>query len=113
MMFYLTMFLGFVYIKIFRVRLELEKVSGLVMFEAVASIAAMLSLVIFGFVTLNWYVIILSAFLFFISAALMVAAVQLGMFVDGKPVLVMSQIYKFTPLLAFCVIAGTIITITL
>lgn len=111
-MFYFILFLAFVYLKIFRVRKELESLSGIELAEAGITVLAMISLLVFGFMTMTWYVVLLSAFSFFIMAALMVSAVQLGVFVDGKPILVMSQIYKLTPLLGLSVVVGTVITLT-
>jgi hypothetical protein len=112
-MFYITLFLGFVYLKIFRVRVGQEKIGVVIAAEGFLTIVAFLGLLIFGFMTLTWYIVLISSLLFFIAAALMVVAVQLGIFVDGKPVLVLSTIYKITPLLALVVIAGTAVTITL
>jgi hypothetical protein len=48
-----------------------------------------------------------------IMASLMVTAVQLGIFIDGKPLLGLSQLYKAMPLLAVVVISGSVGTVTI
>ncbi len=112
-MFYITLFLGFLYLKIFRVRIGQEKIGAKIVSEGLLSTLALVSLLIFGFMTLPWYFVLGASLAFFIAAALMVVAVQLGIFVDGKPVLVMSTIYKITPFIAITVVLGTVSTILL
>ena len=113
MLFYLTLFLAFVHLKIFRVRIGQEKIGAVIAVEGIISIIALLSLLVFGFMNLAWYIVLIAAVVFFIASALMVVAVQLGIFVDGQPVLVMSTVYKFTPFLAIAVVLGTLATILL
>ncbi len=113
MLFYITLFLGFLYLKIFRVRVGQEKIGAIIVSEGFLSILALISLLAFGFMTLPWYFVLGASLVFFIAAALMVVAVQLGIFVDGKPVLVMSTLYKITPLIAITVVLGTASTILL
>ncbi len=113
MLFYITLFLGFLYLKIFRVRIGQEKIGAKIVGEGIISIVALIALLGFGFMNLTWYFVLVAALVFFIAAALIVVAVQLGIFVDGQPVLVMSTVYKITPFLAIAVVLGTLATILL
>ncbi len=113
MLFYLTLFLAFLHLKIFRVRVKEEKMGAVITGEGIINVLALVSLLVFGFMNLSWYFVLIASIVFFIVAALMVVAVKLGIFVDGKPVLVMSMIYKITPLLAMVVVLGTLTTILL
>ena len=104
MLFYLTLFFGFVYFKIFRVRREMEVPTTFENLESLFALSAFIAVVIFGFITMSWYLVLIWAFVFFLMAAVMVSAVQLGMFVDGKPILVISQVYKLMLPLALTII---------
>ncbi len=60
-------------------------------------------LYMYGLSTYAWYFVVVSSFLFFIIAALIVTAVQLGIFIDGKPQFGISKVYKFFPLLSISI----------
>ncbi len=111
MLFYLTLFLGVFYFKIFRVRRIQEKKVLSARTEAFFANSALLSLVVYGFMTQAWYLVALAAILMNIMVSLMIAAVQLGIFVDGKPLLKLSHAYKAMPFLALSVVAGSLTTI--
>ena len=81
--------------------------------ESVFALSAFFAVTVFGFMTMTWYVVLIAAFIFFLMAAVMVSAVQLGMFVDGKPILVISQVYKLMLPLALTIIALSASTILL
>lgn len=113
MLFYLTLFLGLLYFKIFRVRRKHEKTAAGTKLEAFFANTALAAIVLFGFVSEPWYLLLIAATGMNIMASLMVTAVQLGIFIDGKPLLGLSQLYKTTPLLAMVVISGSVGTVTI
>jgi len=113
MLFYFTLFLAFVYFKIFRVRRELEVPTTFENIESLVTLATIAGLVVFGFMHFTWYILLIAGFVFFLMAAVMVSAVQLGMFVDGKPILVISQVFKLMLPLALVILALTAATILL
>ena len=94
MVFYVTLFLAFLYFKIARVYNKEEKLNTnfwVLNFIVVIAIGA---LIIYGFMHETWYVLLMVGYLFFIIAALIVAAVQLGIFIDGKPFIKISHLFK-------------------
>jgi len=107
MMFYLTMFLGFFYLKVFRVRRLHEGPSIPTYTAGFFAISSLLVLIVFGLINMTWYIVLIFAFAFFIISALMISAVQLGMFKDGKPILVMAQIYNLMLPLSIIIVALT------
>jgi hypothetical protein len=111
MLFWLTLFLGVFYFKIFRVRRIQEKPTVAAKTEAFFANSALLSLIVYGFMTQTWYLVALAAVLMNIMVSLMIAAVQLGIFVDGKPLLTLSHTYKAMPLLALLIMSGSLTTI--
>jgi len=113
MLFYFTLFLSFVYFKIFRVRRKLEVPTTFENIESLVTLTAIFTLLVFGFMNMTWYILLIVSFVFFLMAAVMVTAVQLGMFVDGKPILVISQVFKLMLPLAVVIIALTASTILL
>jgi len=112
-MFYITLFFSFLYFKIYRVRMQQEKVKPLVKVVGLFTNILSIILIIIGLFTQPWYGVLLASMLFFIMAALMIAAVQLGVFVDGKPVLVLGHIYKLTPVITLLILLGTVATVIL
>lgn len=113
MLFYPTLFLSLLYFKIFRVRRKQEKTLPLTKAEALLTNSVILGLTLFGFMTESWYSMLIALVLMNIMASLMITAVQLGIFIDGKPILGISKLYTFTPLLALSVILGSVGTITI
>jgi hypothetical protein len=113
MLFYLTLFLGLLYFKIFRVRRKHEKTAAGTKLEAFFANTALAVIILFGFVSEPWYLLLIAVLGMNIMASLMVTAVQLGIFIDGKPLLGLSQLYKATPLLALVVISGSAGTVTI
>ena len=97
MLFYLSAFLFFLYVKIARVYKKEELPSKAMLVQNSIVAISGVSIFFYGFTSLLWWVTLLVAFLFFIVAALMVTAVQLGIFVDGKPRFGISKLYKFLP----------------
>ncbi len=108
MLFYLTLFLGLLYFKVFRVRRKQEKTLFWIKAEGFFTNSAILGLIVFGFMTQTWYIMLIALVLMSIIASLIITAVQLGFFVDGKPIFGISKLYTLMPLLALSVIFGSI-----
>jgi len=99
LLFYPATLLLFVYFKIARVHKKEEKLTTPFLLQHILVALSAVALYFYGFTHLSWYLIVLSSFLFFIVAALMVTAVQLGIFIDGKPQFGLSKLYTYLPLL--------------
>ena len=105
MLFYLSTFLFFVYLKIARVHKKEEKLNTLTIIQHTLVTISTTSIYFYGFTHLSWYIILLTSFVFYIMAALMVTVVQLGIFIDGKPQFGISMLYKYLPVLTSGIIA--------
>jgi len=103
MLFYLTTFLLFLYFKIARVHKRDEKSTRFVTLQHIIVLISFVSVYLYGFVNIEWYFVLLSSFVFFILAALMITSLQLGIFIDGKPLFGMSKVYKLLPLLTLAI----------
>jgi len=103
MLFYLALFLFFLYFKIARVFKREEKPNSLMLLQNIVVALSAVSIFLYGLIMLTWIFPIIISFIFFIMAALMVTALQLGIFVDGKPQFGMSKVYKLLPVLTFCI----------
>lgn len=99
-MFYITLFLLFLYFKIARVHKKEQRLKPLDYALHIAVFIAAMILYMYGFTHISFLWLLVSTIVFFIGAALMVTAVQLGIFVDGKPLLGISKLYKIMPFLA-------------
>jgi len=111
-MLYATLFIGVLYFKMFRVRRQQEKLSFGYLLKAFMTIGATVALIIYAFMTQSWYVVLSSIIISVIMASLMITTVQLGIFIDGKPLFKLSSTYKVMPVLSLLTIIGTIMTIT-
>ncbi len=105
MLFYSTLFLLFLYFKIARIHKKEEKSTLVMNLQHILVLLSALSLFSYGFTHQSWYLVILVSFVFFIIAALLVTAVQLGVFIDGKPQFGISKVYKFLPALTLSIMA--------
>ena len=94
MLFYLALFFAFLYFKIARVYKKEEQSNLNMLIQNVIVLAAVIALFVYGFMHETWYVVLIVAYLFFIMASLLVSAVQLGVFIDGKPFVKISHLYK-------------------
>ena len=94
MLFYFMLFLAFVYFKIARVYKKEEKTNTYFWIQNFLVAIAIAALLVYGFTHEKWYMVLLVSYLFFILASLMVSAVQLGIFIDGKPFVKISHLYK-------------------
>ena len=94
MLFYFGLLLAFLYFKIARVYKKEEKSNLNMLVQNVIVAAASAALVVYGLIHETWYLVIIVGYIFFIVASLMVSAVQLGIFIDGKPFIKLSHLYK-------------------
>jgi len=93
-LFYFGLLLAFLYFKIARVYKKEEKSNINMLVQNIIVAVAAVALVAYGFVHGTWYMVILVGFIFFILSSLIVSAVQLGIFIDGKPFIKLSHLYK-------------------
>ncbi len=110
MLFYITLFLIFFYFKLVRVHKKEERVDNKTYISYF--VVAISAIALYGY-AINHYSylsIVVISFLFFIASALLVTAVQVGIFVDGKPLIKMSNLYKSLPYLTGAI---AILSITL
>ena len=111
MFFYLSLFLIFLYFKLARVHKKEERLTTLVIVQHILVAISTLLLYQYGFAHYALWVIALFTFLFFIIAALMVTAVQVGIFVEGKPLIGIRLLFKLLPLLTGLIIVSLLITL--
>ena len=103
MIFYIGLFLTFLYFKIVRVHKKEEKLNFLFIAQHIVVALSTIGLYSFGFMHLEWYFVLVSSFIFFIVAAMMITAVQIGIFKDGVPLFGLSHIYKALPILTLAI----------
>ncbi len=90
---YITIQLLFIYFKIARVHYKEEECTRFWKVQhAIVLLVAFLTF-IYAFSHWAWYMVLLVSFLSFVIAAMIVVAVQLGIFIDGKPLLGMKAVY--------------------
>ena len=94
MLFYIGLLLAFLYFKIARVYKKEEILHSHIVIQNLLVAIAIAALFIYGFMHEPWYIVIVVSYIFFIIASLMVSAVQLGIFIDGKPFIKLSHLYK-------------------
>ena len=94
MIFYFSLFLAFLYFKIARIYKKEEKSNTNFWVQNVVVALAVTALLTYGFMYESWYMVLLVGYLFFIMASLLVSAVQLGVFIDGKPFIKISHLYR-------------------
>jgi len=94
LLFYFGLLLAFLYFKIARVYKKEEKSNASMLIQNILVGAAVFLLLVYGFMYETWYFVIIVGYIFFILASLMVSAVQLGIFIDGKPFIKLSHLYR-------------------
>lgn len=99
MIFYSALFLAFLYFKIARVHKKEERLSSSDIVLHLLTGVAIVSLLAYGFRFENLYLFIPLLFVFATIVSLAVTAVQVGIFVDGKPLFGLTQIYRYLPFL--------------
>jgi len=107
-MFYFTLFLLFVYFKIARVHKKEEKMTPLFITQHLIIALSSISVYIYGLNHISWYIVLLLSLLYFIISALIVTAIQIGVFVDGKPQFGISKIYKILPIITLSIVVLSI-----
>jgi steroid 5-alpha reductase family enzyme len=97
MMLYIMILLIFIYFKIARVHAKEEKVDLFWKLQHVlVSIVALLTCIYAFNHNIEWYKLVLVSLLSFMIAGMLITSVQLGIFVDGKPLFGMHKVYKNT-----------------
>jgi len=96
MIFYSALFLSFFYFKIARVYTKEEKRNVNMFVQNVIVAVAIAALLYYGFTQEQWYMVIIVSWLFLIVSSLIVSAIQVGVFVGGKPVVKISYLYRIS-----------------
>ncbi len=105
MLFYLSLFLLFLYFKIARVHKKEEKFTKIILVQHIAVAVSASIIYLYGFTHFSSLALLIVSFLFFIIAALIITTVQLGIFIDGKPLLGINKVFKTIPLLTILISA--------
>ena len=113
MLFYLTLFFIFLYFKIARVHKKEERVSNFIIAQHIVVTISAFLLFNYGFNNIHVLSILSFSFLFFIISALMVTAVQLGIFIDGKPLFGINKLFKLMPILTVIIAILSFLSIVL
>jgi len=108
MLFYITLFLLFLYFKIARVHYRNEKLTSTFIIQHTAVIFSAMSVFLYGFTHHNPYAVGIVSFLYFMIAALMITALQVGIFKDGVPLLGLSRVYKNLPYLTTLIVVFSV-----
>jgi len=95
MLYYIMLFLAFFYFKIARVYKKEEQSNFNMNLQNILVFIAIVALLVYGFTHKTWYIVLVASYLFLILASLMVSAVQVGVFIEGKPFVKLSHLYKF------------------
>ena len=112
MLLYLTLFIGLLYFKLFRVRRQQEQLSLWNKLEGTVTLLLLFGVIVFGFMIENWYSMLAGVVVSAVIVSLMITTVQLGIFIDGKPLFKLSALYRLMPLLALLSIIGGLWTIS-
>lgn len=104
-MVFFELFLLFFYLKVARVYTKQEKVSPYFMLQHFIVAMSAIAALIFAFLSYPWYLVLLAMWIFWIAAALMITAVQIGIFIDGISLIGISKIYKILPLVTIAVVS--------
>ena len=96
MMSYVILPLIFLYFKIARVHKKEEKLNLVWKIQHILVFIVALLTFVYAINHMEWYVLVLVSLLSFIVSGILITAVQLGIFVDGKPLFGMHIVYKNT-----------------
>jgi len=94
MVFYSALFLSFFYFKIARVYKKEEKSNTNMLVQNLIVFVAILALFYYGFTQEQWYMVVITSWLFLIVSSLIISAIQVGVFLNGKPFVKISHLYK-------------------
>ncbi len=108
---FLVLLLIFLYFKIARVYNKQESKSNVIYIQH--AIVALCAFLVFAhaFSYFAWYSVFMMSLISFIIAGLAITAVQVGIFVDGKPLLGVSSIFKYLYLLTALIVLGSVILV--
>ena len=95
-MLYVMLPLIFLYFKIARVHKKEEKLNLFWKIQHILVFIVALLTFVYAINHMEWYMLVLVSLVSFIVAGILITAVQLGIFVDGKPLLGMHIVYKNT-----------------
>ena len=107
MIFYPTLFLAFLYFKVARVHKKEERMKNSMRVQHLIVGLSIVALFIYGARYFEWYALVAFLFLFATIVSLMVTTIQLGIFVDGKPLFGITEVYKKLPFLSVLIIVNT------
>ena len=105
MIFYFALFLAFLYFKIARVHTKEERASPVMRVQHLFVGLAIFGILLYGALYIKWYFFIPLIFVFATMASLMITALQLGVFVDGKPLFGLRKMYRYLPLLSIAILS--------
>lgn len=108
-MIYLTILLIFIYFKIARVHKKEEKLTPYWISQHIIFLFATIAMYGYSFTHLSWYSVLISSFLSLIIASMLITAVQVGIFVQGKPLFGLKHIYKNNIYLLLIIVVLTIV----
>jgi|GEM_PF-762630 len=100
MVFYCALFFSFLYFKIARVHKKEERLTLVFLVQHFFMAVAIVSLLAYALRYENLYVFVPMLFVFATAASMMITAVQVGIFVDGKPLFGLKKIYRYLPVLS-------------
>jgi hypothetical protein len=95
--------MAFLYFKIARVYKKEEKTNTYFLVQNLLVAVAIAALFVYGFTHESWYIVLVVSYIFFIFSSLIVSAVQLGIFIDGKPFIKISHLYKSLALIGMLI----------
>ncbi len=107
MTFYLALFLAFLYFKIARVYKKEEKGSALIRMQNIIVLIASLAILAYGVLHVEWYLFVPFIFIFATLVSFIITAIQIGVFVEGKPIFGLTHIYKYLPYLTLAIFVST------
>jgi len=108
---FITVFFIFLYFKIARVHKKEEKLVKYIYIQHI--IVAIFTIVLYSYLFSHETIvkILIESFISFIIAALMITAVQVGIFLDGKPFIKLSVIYKYLYIITILIVLLTLILV--
>ena len=108
MFLFITLLLIFLYFKIARVHNKQESKSSLIYLQHAVVLVCAFLVFQYAFSNYAWYSVLIISLVAFIIAGLSIAAVQVGIFIDGKPLFGMSSIFKYIYILTALILLATL-----
>ena len=104
MLFTFALFFSSLYFKIARVHKKEERLTRTIRLQHFLVASAIMAILLYGVIYIVWYWFLLAGVVFSVMASLLITALQLGVFVDGKPLFGLSLIYKYLPFLSVAIL---------